>query len=211
MNMKQERLENLADGIFAIVMTLLVLELRVPVLTEFTNVILAREFVQFIPYLMSYITSFAVLYTFWHSHHFIASIYAKNITVDVSTINAVFLFFIGLIPFTAHLLATYHTEQFAIFIFSIHIIVIGLVLFYMRHFIKHSLEIENNLSTRSEENHSKARILFPVFCALLAMGVSFFSPTGSLAILTLGILFNFSRKSTKIIFSILRVFNSHLE
>jgi uncharacterized membrane protein len=201
--MKQQRLENLADGIFAIVMTLLVLELKVPTFTDFSHQSLIREFFVFIPYIMSYVTSFFLLYIFWQSQHFIVSAYAKNVTVDLSTINAVFLFFIGLVPFTAHLLAQYHTEQFAIIIFSLHIIVIGGVLFYMRHYIKHSPYIDNHASTRTEENHSKARILFPPLCAVLAIIVSFFIPLASLWILTVGIMFNLSRKSTKIIFKVL--------
>lgn len=207
MFMKQERLENLTDGIFAIVMTLLILELKVPNMTDFSNQALMAEFVRFIPYFMSYITSFAVLYIFWHSHHFIVSVYAKNVTVELSSINALFLFFIGLIPFTSHLLAQYHAQQFAIVIFSVHVIVIGFVLFFMRHYIKHSAYIDNHSVTRTEENHSKARILFPALCGVLAICVSFVYPFASLFILTLGILFNFSKKSTKLIFSLLHAMN----
>ncbi len=201
--MKQERLENLADGIFAIVMTLLVLELKVPTLVDFSYNSLTRELIVFIPYIMSYVTSFFVLYIFWHSHHFVQSLYAKNLTVDLSSINALFLFFIGLVPFTSHLLAVYHQYQFAIIIFSAHIMIIGCVLFYMRHYIKHSPFIDNHFVTRTEENHSKARILFPVACGGAAIVMSFISPFASLFVLTLGILFNFSRKSTTFIFALL--------
>jgi uncharacterized membrane protein len=198
MNMKQTRMDNLSDGIFAIVMTLLVLELRVPNIVDFSLTSLVREFINFIPYLMSYITSFAVLYNFWHSHHFIASVYAKNITVHLSTINALFLFFIGIVPFTSHLMSEYSKQPFAIVIFSLNIIVLGFILFYMREHIKRSKDIENFSVTRQEEIHAQARILFPMFCALVAIIFSFIYPNISIIVLTLGILFNFSRKSSHI-------------
>lgn len=198
MNMKQQRMDNLSDGIFAIVMTLLVLELRVPVIVDFSFRSLVSHLVQFLPYLMSYLTSFAVLYSFWHSHHFIASVYAKNITVKLSSINALFLFFIGLVPFSSHLLGEYYNHPFAIITFATNIIMIGLVLFYMRQYIKYAKDIESVTFTRTEEIHARARILFPIICSFLAIGLSFYSTSLSLTILTLGILFNFSRKSTDI-------------
>lgn len=196
--MKQQRMDNLSDGIFAIVMTLLVLELRVPVIVDFSFQSLVQHLVQFLPYLMSYLTSFAVLYSFWHSHHFIASVYAKNVTVKLSSINALFLFFIGLVPFSSHLLGEYYNHPFAIITFATNIIMIGLVLFYMRQYIKHAKDIESVTFTRTEEIHAQARILFPIVCSGLAIALSFYSTNLSLTILTLGILFNFSRKSTDI-------------
>lgn len=198
MNMKQQRMDNLSDGIFAIVMTLLVLELKVPVIVDFSPASLLNHFIEFIPYLMSYLTSFAVLYSFWHSHHFIASVFAKNITVKLSSINALFLFFIGLIPFTSHLLGEYYMHPFAIATFALNIIMIGATLFYMRQYIKHTKDIENVTFTRTEEIHAQARILVPVFCSVCAIVVSFYAPYVALAILTLGILFNFSRKSSSL-------------
>ena len=206
--MKQERMDNLSDGIFAIVMTLLVLDLRVPVIVDFSVHSLLGHLVQFIPYLMSYLTSFAVLYSFWHSHHFIASVYAKNLTVKLSSINALFLFFIGLVPFSSHLLGEYYNHPFAIITFGLNIIMIGLVLFYMRQYIKHTKDIESVPFTKTEEMHAQARILFPIVCSALAIGLSFYSTTFSLTILTFGILFNFSRKSTDI-FTIVHGFKKH--
>lgn len=198
MNMKQQRMDNLSDGIFAIVMTLLVLELQVPVIVDFSFSSLLKHFVDFIPYLMSYLTSFAVLYSFWHSHHFVASVYAKNINVKLSSINALFLFFIGLIPFTSHLLGEYYMQPFAITTFALNIIMIGGTLFYMRQYIKHTKDIENIEFTRTEEMHAQTRILVPLICSVCAIVVSFYSPFAALTILTAGILFNFSRKSASL-------------
>ncbi len=202
--MKQERLENLADGIFAIVMTLLVLDLKIPPLGMIDTYTLLHAFNTLLPYFMSYLTSFAMLYVYWHAHHFIISVYAKNLTMELSNINAVFLFLIGLVPFSSHLLGLYHSSRFIIVLFSLHIIMIGLVLYWMRWYIKHAPSVHNREVTKNEEDHSQARILFPVFCACISIGISFIDPFFSLFSLTLGILFNYSKQSTKITFAFLQ-------
>jgi uncharacterized membrane protein len=202
--MKQERLENLADGIFAIVMTLLVLDLKLPNLGMVNTYTILHSFHTLLPYFMSYLTSFAMLYVYWHAHHFIISVYAKNLTIELSNINAVFLFLIGLVPFSSHVLGLYHTSPVIIVFFSLHIIMIGLVLYWMRWYIKHAPSVHNREVTKSEEDHSQARILFPVFCAVISILISFIDPFFSLFSLTLGILFNYSKQSTRITFAFLQ-------
>lgn len=209
--MKQARLENLADGIFAIVMTLMVLEIKVPVILSPLPGDFIKSLMQVIPYFMSYLVSFALLYTYWQTHHFITSVYAKTLNVTLSNINAIFLFLIGLVPFSSHFLGSYSNYRFAIVLFALHVIAIGCSLYYMREYIKKSKHIEIEKLTRSEENHAQARVLFPVFCGIVAIGISFVNPALSLVFLTFGILFNFSRKSTHLTFKIIKWFYPNLE
>ena len=94
--MKQTRLDQLADGIFAIVMTILVFEIKVP---EFYGVVdnkaLLESLVKLLPVFISYLLGFSLLFTYWRSHHFIATILAKNIDTKFTNLNAIFFFFIG--------------------------------------------------------------------------------------------------------------------
>ena len=197
--MKQQRLEQLADGIFSIVMTLLVLDIRLPIGEATTDMGLGILFA-------SFFLSFAVLFTYWRAHHFIASVYVKNIDNKFTMINSLFLFLVALVPFSSHLLAHYHNLQSAVTIFSLHTIFIGLVIFWMRFYAARSSAIENEAVGVIESRHSYARILFPVFCAILAIFISFFDLQFALIFLTLGILFNFSKQSTRLIFRILNPF-----
>jgi uncharacterized membrane protein len=92
-------------GIFAIVMTILVFEIRVPELqSNATSWDIALALRNATPLFLSYMLSFAVLFTYWRAHHFITSVYAKNIDIRLTNINAVFFFFVALIPFSSHLL-----------------------------------------------------------------------------------------------------------
>ena len=63
--MKPARLEALADGIFAIVMTILVFQIKPPVLMEPTNVTELSVAIQsMIPIFLSYLLSFSLLFTY---------------------------------------------------------------------------------------------------------------------------------------------------
>jgi uncharacterized membrane protein len=204
--MKQFRLESLADGIFAIVMTLLVLEIHVPILPpQVSDLALLLALKKSIPLFLSYLLSFSLLFTYWRAHHFIASVYAKNIDTKLTNINALFFFFVALVPFSSNLLGNYGSSQLAIFIFASNIMAIGLSLFWMRNYVTVATTIENEEISSLENAHAYTRILFPVFCAIVAVVISFVSPPLSLFLFTIGILFNLSRRSTRIIFAPVRL------
>jgi uncharacterized membrane protein len=199
--MKQSRLDALSDGIFAIVMTILVFEIRIPELTGLaSNHDLVAALLSLTPLFLSYLLSFSLLFTYWRSHHFIASVLAQNIDIKFSNFNALFFFFVGLVPFSSHLLGIYSYSQVAIIFFAINIICIGLSLYEMRKYVINSSTIKNTPMTRSENEHANMRILFPVGAALMAIIVSFFDNHIALFLFTIAIIFNLSRRSTRYIF-----------
>ena len=67
--------------------------------SELLNAVLALW-----PVFMSMVISYALLFTYWRAHHFIASVYAKNITVELANINGLFFLLITLVPFAARFL-----------------------------------------------------------------------------------------------------------
>jgi len=198
--MKQERLDALSDGIFAIVMTILVFEIRIPELGSLANnQTLWWSLKESAPLFFSYIVSFAVLFTYWRSNHFIASVYAKNITIQLTNISALFFFFVALVPFSSYLLGLYSGTQTAIIFFALNTICIGLSLLWMRMYVDRSEEIKNIEMTPVERRHSYMRILFPVFASFVAIIVCFFSIDVALTLLTLAIIFNLLPGTTTVI------------
>ena len=98
-----ERLRTLADGVFAIVMTLLVLELSVPVIKGSSgNSELLHKLAEMWPEFLIYGLSFMILGVFWVIHH---SLYAdvKRYDTTLVWLNIVFLMFVSLIPFSTAL------------------------------------------------------------------------------------------------------------
>jgi uncharacterized membrane protein len=197
--MKQQRLDGLADGIFAIVMTLLAFDFRIPVAPAATDAELWKAVVSLWPIFMSMAISYALLFTYWRAHHFIASVYAKNITVELANINGLFFLLIALVPFAARFLGEYPDSRVSIAVYGFLVIGIGLVLFYMRRHIEMNPKIETSLITKADRRSGYIRILFPVFSAAVAIIVSYWNTTVSMALYTVAILFNLLPASSNII------------
>ncbi len=205
--MKQARLDQLADSIFAIVMTILVFEIRMPDYLGIVNEqTLLRSLYNLSPIFLSYLLSFSLLFTYWRSHHFIETILAKNIDIKFSNLNAIFFFFVGLVPFSSHFLGSYSYSRIAVIFFAVNIILIGLSLFKMRQYVINSKTIENATVTRTENEHANMHILFPVVAAVVAIFVSFFSTALAILLFTIAILFNLLEKSTKHTFAFIDLF-----
>jgi uncharacterized membrane protein len=197
--MSPSRLDALADGIFAIVMTLLVLELRVPQLADtVSNETLWRALIDLGPLLMTYLLSFSVLFTYWRAHHYLMGMYAKTVDLHLMNINALFFIFVALVPFTAELLGRYSTTQLAIAIYSANIILIGLTIWWMRTHILFTDHVESIELDEVALRHGAVRTLLPPLFAAIAILVSFWSPYISLLLLTLAVAFNLFRESTKV-------------
>lgn len=208
--MKQIRLEQLADGIFAIVMTILVFEIRVPELSGYVSEeTIVNSLINMAPAFLSYLLSFSLLFTYWRSHHFITSVLAKNIDTKFSNINGIFLFLVALTPFSAHLLGKYIYSETAIVFFAINMILISIILFKMRRYVIKSETIDNVPFTKTENAHANMHVLFPAFAAAIAIAVSFTSNILALFLFTLAILFNLSSRSTKILFSFINFFKKN--
>ena len=202
--MKQERIDGLTDGIFSIVMTILVFEIRVPeIVGVVNNNTLIHAVYTLYPLFLSYLLSFTLLFTYWRAHHYIASVLAKNVDIRLSNLSALFLLFVGLVPFSSHLLGAYSDTRFAIVFFGINIILIGLSLFAMRRYVIKSAAIENIPFTKTENEHANMRILLPVVVATTAIIVSVFDKKIALLFFTLAIVFNLSRRSTRYMFYII--------
>lgn len=197
--MSHTRLDQLSDGIFAIVMTVLVFEINIPEwFNPMSNLELWVALKELVPRLISYILSFALLFTYWRAHHFFVSIYAKNVDAALSNINALFFILIAPVPFSASLIGRFSDNELAIAVFGIHIILIGLTLYWMRNYVLYSEHIKNPEIPVREIHGSTVRTLVPVVFALIAIPLSFIDTTFSIALFTLAVIFNLSPWSTKL-------------
>jgi uncharacterized membrane protein len=198
--MKQQRLDGLADGIFAIVMTLLAFELKLPLLdVAASDRMIWIQIIKLLPFFLSLVISFALLFTYWRAHHFIASMYAKNLTVGLANINAVFFFLIALVPFSSSLLGTHPSSRVSIAVYGFNVIMIGLSLYFMRRHIELDPKIETSVITKADRRSGYIRILFPVFSASLAIILSYWNTDLSIIIFALSILFNLIPESSNMI------------
>jgi uncharacterized membrane protein len=106
------RIEALSDGVFAIVMTLLVLELKVP---EFhTRSVPTRELWAAVlalwPVFFSFLVTFILASLFWFWHH-VSFHYIRRADGPVLAINLLFLMFVSLLPFSTAMLGAFTLRQ----------------------------------------------------------------------------------------------------
>lgn len=90
--MSKGRLEAFSDGVIAILITIMVLELHVPQETDFAALL------PLVPVFMSYALSFVVLGIYWNNHHHLFQA-AKQVDGRVLWANLHLLFWLSLLPF----------------------------------------------------------------------------------------------------------------
>jgi len=130
-----KRMEALTDGIFAIVATILVLEIKVPKLPEnYSNEEMAHAMREIMPYLFAFIFSFLNVLIFWFNHDTISRTlfyFDRKLTF----LNFFFLLFISLIPFTTAFVSEYPMSREAVAAYGLVLFLASLVAALMYHHI----------------------------------------------------------------------------
>jgi len=119
------RIEALADGIFAISMTLLVLTLTLPDMME-TRLSLSQLLAEQWPKFFNYALSFVLLAIFWMVHHQQFHVIRRTNRIHV-WINIGILMFVALMPFSTDVVGDYSGETMAELVFSANLMILGLL------------------------------------------------------------------------------------
>ena len=135
-----DRLAALSDGIFAVAMTLLVLDLRVPVSSAInvqplwvngslqSEYVLWSALVHLLPNFITYAMGFLTLGIFWIGQQTQLSHFARS-DRNLTWMHIVFLLAISLMPFSTGLLAANITYRLALVIYWLNILLPGILLF----------------------------------------------------------------------------------
>jgi len=119
------RIEALADGIFAIAMTLLVLTLTLPDMVQ-TKLSLSQLLAEQWPKFFNYALSFVLLAIFWMVHHQQFHVIRRTNRIHV-WINIGILMFVALMPFSTDVVGDYSHETLAELVFSANLMILGLL------------------------------------------------------------------------------------
>jgi uncharacterized membrane protein len=124
-----ERLAALSDGVFAVAMTLLVLDLRAPAVEAIhSEQDLWNGFAALAPRLLMYVLSFMTLGIFWVGQQTQLNHLARS-DRSLSWIHIVFLFAISIMPFSTTLLAQFTAYRLALLAYWANILLIGAALY----------------------------------------------------------------------------------
>src|ERR1700692_2451959 len=124
-----ERLAALSDGVFAVAMTLLVLDLRVPATEAIrTEHDLWHALLGLSPRLLMYMLSFLTLGIFWVGQQTQLNHLARSHR-SLAWMHLLFLFAVTLTPFSTHLLAEFVHYRAALLLYWLNIFLLGAALY----------------------------------------------------------------------------------
>lgn len=109
--MRKQRLEAFSDGVIAIIITIMVLEIKVP----HTGDIAALK--PMIPVFISYVLSFVYVGIYWNNHHHMLSA-VKIVNGGVLWANLHLLFWLSLIPFATNWMGENHFAQWPVTLYG---------------------------------------------------------------------------------------------
>jgi uncharacterized membrane protein len=185
------RLEALSDGLFAIVLTLLVIEIRVPEIHgALSDAELWHALVELGPLFIGYVVSFAVLAMFWLSHNFFYSHFVKEINRQLLLLNMLFLAFVSLVPFSSHLIGAYPESQLAVSVYGLNILLIGLMNVWIVSYALSSRDLDTTHINKRLLHQALIRGRITPICTLVGLGFTFVSLPLALTMYALPILFN---------------------
>ncbi len=162
-----ERLAALSDGIFAVAMTLLVLDLHVPVRDTISSEhALWEALVALSPRLITYFMSFLTLGIFWVGQQTQLNNFARS-NRNLAWIHLGFLLAVSLMPFSTGLLAEFITYRIALVVYWLNIFLLGDVLFASWRYASRSGLVKDDIAA---EMNSAVERRIVIAQALYAFG-----------------------------------------
>ena len=131
-----------SDGLFAIAMTLLIVAVGVPKISDESSVHdLAHALGDLQPDFVSFFISFAVIGRYWLAHHRFFSLLGK-VDQGLISLNLVYLAFIAFLPFPTALLGSYFSNPLSVVLYAVTVaIVSGMEVVLYRHaYLAHLLQ-----------------------------------------------------------------------
>jgi len=175
--MEKSRIAALADGIFAVAMTLLVLDLKLPEGIEITtDAAMWRQLVGLRAHFLIYALSFTVLGAYWIGHHYQFH-FVRRVDRGLLWLNLLFLLFITLVPFLTNLLAGRTRLHLPVVLYGLNLLSLSLIfLWHLRYLTRHPELVENGLTaTRAAEVRRRTTVV--AFVAVASILISFYKPS----------------------------------
>jgi uncharacterized membrane protein len=184
------RVEAFSDGVFAIAITLLVLEIAVPLGSERD---LIGALVALWPSYLAYAISFLTIGWVWIGH---TAIIAHVVGIDrvLVRLNLALLMAVAFLPFPTKLMGEYlgksEPERVAVIFYGLLLLVIELLLAWMWRYVLEAKEIRHPDTSDDELEGVRRRMLPGIALFVVALGVSFVVPTvGVLFYLAISVFF----------------------
>jgi uncharacterized membrane protein len=176
----KSRVEALTDGIFSVVMTLLVLDVKLPKdLGHLTDGELWNVLASFEPKLSAYMISFIVSAVFWLGHHALMQ-RVRCVNRVFLWLNLGFLFSLTFLPFTADLIGEHPHVQSAVLLYGVNLLAILSLQWLLWRYLYQHAELQDGEMTPADQEDLSRRYQLTLLIAVAAVALSFVSPRASI-------------------------------
>jgi TMEM175 potassium channel family protein len=161
--MNKNRLEAFSDGVIAILITIMVLELKVPNGTDWES--LKEVF----PVLITYVLSFIYLGIYWNNHHHMLQA-TKHINGKILWANMHLLFWLSLVPFVTHWVGEHHSASLPTAVYGF-VLLAAAIAYYLLQTLIVAEQGENSKLKKAIGKDLKGKISPLIYVA--AIGLAF--------------------------------------
>ena len=169
------RIEALTDGIYAVAMTLLVIELKFPEHAEIHSAEhLARAMVDLSPKFFSWVISFMVLALFWIAHHRNFS-HVRHVNGRLVGLNVFQLAFVSLMPFCTMLIGEYGGALLSQIFYSSNMVLLAIFSLLIANYIHRHSELSSAPMSRGAYRGALVRNFALIAISVVAVSVGFFT------------------------------------
>lgn len=163
--MNKNRVEAFSDGVLAIIITIMIIEIKAPHENSFNALI------PLIPVFLSYILSFAYIGIYWNNHHHMFQT-VKKVNGAVLWLNMLLLFWLSLIPFTTSWIGEQHFSTVPMCIYGIILLMSAITYFLLQNKLI-QLHGKESLLQQAVKDDKKGKI--SLLCYALAIPLAFVS------------------------------------
>lgn len=183
------RVETLTDGVFAIVMTILVLELGVPIMTgESLHTGLTWGLLAMWPQFLSYFVTFLMLGFMWSVHYYqFSSI--KRSDSGLVWLNLLFLMFMSLLPFSTSMLGQHMYEQVPVLIYGGNFIACMAMRYFQWTYATKNYRLVDRDINPVQVKQPKTMLLIGIGVFIVGIGLSLISNLVSICVFAAIIVF----------------------
>lgn len=164
--MTKGRLEAFSDGVLAIIITIMVLELKVPEGSEW------QSLKPLIPKFLAYILSFIYVGIYWNNHHHLFQT-VKKVNGSILWANLHLLFWLSLMPLATEWIGETHFAKNPVAAYGIGLIMAAVAYTILENLI---IKAEGNQSKLKEAIQSKFKEYISIVFYILGFATSFFYP-----------------------------------
>jgi uncharacterized membrane protein len=162
-----QRMDALTDGVFAIVATLLVLEIKLPDLKGHSSASeVGQSLLHVLPSFLAFAFSFLTVAIYWLNHDYLSSLITRY-TPPLKYLNLLLLFWICLIPFPTKFISEYPTLRIASVVYGTEMMMVAIsgTMVY-RYLAFHSGQLHPSISTATRKNVLRKYLGGPVLYGL---------------------------------------------